>query len=340
MADRFALCSQCGVVAASCCCCTASDDRILGRSARLAHRWRRDSLAASPAVGRSDDGPGAPLGGDPGRVGASAGLDGDHVPDLAVGPLTAPARVVPLRVLRAVRSDVPAPGDGLGSGVAADPADGAATGTRRGPLIGAWDGPATGAWDAAGRSAGPQLAGYGALPDTDDGATGAWAGPATGAALVLADEPAVDDLVDGLVDGPVGAVGGAALLPPVVAAARGGAALLPAAEPVSDPPSAPAEGVEALLQAPRRPLRFYVAPFGTPPFGNPPGGVDSTPFAAAEVPVRVAAGRGTAARMVEVASVSVLSDTGAPASHDMAAAAPVRNRRSRPAWGPPNRAGA
>lgn len=35
-------------------------------------------------------------------------------------------------------------------------------------------------------------------------------------------------------------------------------------------PFEPDPEAAAFLNAPRRPLAFYVAPFGTPPFGNPP----------------------------------------------------------------------
>jgi hypothetical protein len=41
--------------------------------------------------------------------------------------------------------------------------------------------------------------------------------------------------------------------------------------PGRDPFEPDAEAA-AFLNAPRRPLGFYVAPFGTPPFGNPPSG--------------------------------------------------------------------
>jgi hypothetical protein len=39
-----------------------------------------------------------------------------------------------------------------------------------------------------------------------------------------------------------------------------------------DLPFEPDAEAAAFLNAPRRPLGFYVAPFGTPPFGNPPSG--------------------------------------------------------------------
>jgi hypothetical protein len=39
-----------------------------------------------------------------------------------------------------------------------------------------------------------------------------------------------------------------------------------------DLPYDPDPEAAAFLNAPRRPLGFYVAPFGTPPFGNPPTG--------------------------------------------------------------------
>lgn len=42
--------------------------------------------------------------------------------------------------------------------------------------------------------------------------------------------------------------------------------------PEADPPVEPDAEAAAFLNAPRRPLGFYVAPFGTPPFGNPPSG--------------------------------------------------------------------
>ncbi|MCD2190217.1 hypothetical protein [Actinomycetospora soli] len=73
---------------------------------------------------------------------------------------------------------------------------------------------------------------------------------------------------------------------PVPAWAGGGAATgawtpadVPAAEaPAVEPlvpsgaalPFEPDPEAAAFLNAPRRPLAFYVAPFGTPPFGNPP----------------------------------------------------------------------
>ncbi|WP_433800238.1 hypothetical protein [Actinomycetospora sp. CA-084318] len=82
---------------------------------------------------------------------------------------------------------------------------------------------------------------------------------------------------------------------PVPAWAGGGAATgawspadVPAAEaPVVEPlvpfgaalPFEPDPEAAAFLNAPRRPLAFYVAPFGTPPFGNPPSA--SAPRAAA-----------------------------------------------------------
>jgi hypothetical protein len=40
----------------------------------------------------------------------------------------------------------------------------------------------------------------------------------------------------------------------------------------SELPFEPDPEAAAFLNAPRRPLDFYVAPFGTPPFGNPPTG--------------------------------------------------------------------
>lgn len=45
-----------------------------------------------------------------------------------------------------------------------------------------------------------------------------------------------------------------------------------AAPPTGGPAVAPDPEAAAFLDAPRRPLGFYVAPFGTPPFGNPPSG--------------------------------------------------------------------
>ncbi|MCD2192376.1 hypothetical protein LQ327_03055 [Actinomycetospora endophytica] len=42
--------------------------------------------------------------------------------------------------------------------------------------------------------------------------------------------------------------------------------------PDADLPFEPDAEAAAFLNAPRRPLGFYVAPFGTPPFGNPPSG--------------------------------------------------------------------
>ncbi|MDL5155678.1 hypothetical protein [Actinomycetospora termitidis] len=47
----------------------------------------------------------------------------------------------------------------------------------------------------------------------------------------------------------------------------GASSVLPAGVEV---PFAPDPEAAAFLNAPRRPLGFYVAPFGTPPFGNPP----------------------------------------------------------------------
>lgn len=41
-------------------------------------------------------------------------------------------------------------------------------------------------------------------------------------------------------------------------------------------PFEPDPEAAAFLNAPRRPLSFYVAPFGTPPFGPGPGGPAST----------------------------------------------------------------
>ncbi|MEJ2868896.1 hypothetical protein WCD74_14080 [Actinomycetospora sp. OC33-EN08] len=50
--------------------------------------------------------------------------------------------------------------------------------------------------------------------------------------------------------------------------------LVASAAPVLPPgvevPFEPDPEAAAFLNAPRRPLSFYVAPFGTPPFGNPP----------------------------------------------------------------------
>ncbi len=40
----------------------------------------------------------------------------------------------------------------------------------------------------------------------------------------------------------------------------------------SELPFEPDAEAAAFLNAPRRPLAFHVAPFGTPPFGNPPSG--------------------------------------------------------------------
>ncbi|GAA4835494.1 hypothetical protein GCM10023201_25060 [Actinomycetospora corticicola] len=68
-------------------------------------------------------------------------------------------------------------------------------------------------------------------------ATGAWTPSST-----CAESPDVSDEVEGLV--PFGV----------------------------DLPFEPDPEAAAFLNAPRRPLAFYVAPFGTPPFGNPPGG--------------------------------------------------------------------
>lgn len=54
-------------------------------------------------------------------------------------------------------------------------------------------------------------------------------------------------------------------------------------------PFEPDPEAAAFLNAPRRPLAFYVAPFGTPPFGNGPAGDRSASGNAAEVPRRGAA---------------------------------------------------
>ncbi len=43
-------------------------------------------------------------------------------------------------------------------------------------------------------------------------------------------------------------------------------------------PYEPDAEAAAFLNAPRRPLGFYVAPFGTPPFGNPPTAVDRSVY--------------------------------------------------------------
>lgn len=72
----------------------------------------------------------------------------------------------------------------------------------------------------------------------------------------------------------------------------------PSSEPSSEPfpdveplvpfgaalPFEPDPEAAAFLNAPRRPLAFYVAPFGTPPFGNPPSArpVRSAPSRAPE----------------------------------------------------------
>ena len=46
----------------------------------------------------------------------------------------------------------------------------------------------------------------------------------------------------------------------------------------ADLPFEPDAEAAAFLNAPRRPLGFYVAPFGTPPFGNPPSGGEHSVF--------------------------------------------------------------
>lgn len=43
-------------------------------------------------------------------------------------------------------------------------------------------------------------------------------------------------------------------------------------DPFEPDPREPDPEAAAFLNAPRRPLGFYVAPFGTPPYGNPPSG--------------------------------------------------------------------
>lgn len=62
--------------------------------------------------------------------------------------------------------------------------------------------------------------------------------------------------------------------PPRSAPSGGGSAFPSGAEL----PHAPDPEAAAFLNAPRRPLGFYVAPFGTPPFGNPPTGGDRSVF--------------------------------------------------------------
>jgi hypothetical protein len=77
------------------------------------------------------------------------------------------------------------------------------------------------------------------------------------------------ETVDGEAHDEPGAPGWA----PAAAAAPSASALAESVFPFgSGLPFEPDPEAAAFLNAPRRPLDFYVAPFGTPPFGNPPTG--------------------------------------------------------------------